>query len=111
MTLLYPQIREPLNHHHNAFPCVNSNSQRPQLPTSGEEDRLEFSALNRMSRSQQTTSEEKAEDCDRQPEVVGDFKETALSGHNWAVAHMELQHEKDLCKLEGERIPKGRWER
>lgn len=47
-----------------------------------------------MSRSQQTTSEEKAEDCDCQPEVVGDFKETALSGHNRAVAHMKLQHEK-----------------
>lgn len=58
-----------------------------------------------MSRSQQTTSEEKAEDCDRRPEVVDDFKETVLSGHNRAVSHMKLQHEKDLCKLEGERIP------
>lgn len=58
-----------------------------------------------MSRSQQTTSEEKAEDCDYQPEVVDNFKETVLSGHNRAVSHMKLQHEKDLFKLEGEKIP------
>lgn len=83
----------------------------PSWPTSREEDRLECSALNSMSRSHQTASEEKAEDCDRQPEAVDDFKETVLSGHNREVAHMKLQHEKDLCKFEGERFPKGRWER
>lgn len=77
----------------------------PSWPKSREEDRLECSALNRMSRSQQTTSEEKAEDCDYQPEVVDNFKETVLFGHNRAVSHMKLQHEKDLFKLEGEKIP------
>ena len=83
----------------------------PSWPTSREEDRLECSALNSMSRSHLTTSEEKAEDCDCQPEVVDDFKETVLSGHSRAVSHMKLQHKKDLCKLEGERIPEDGWER